>query len=76
MRELAGPARLPAGTEYLWAWFRELNAARGSSGFGPNPLAYTEIAAWARLTGRAPAVWEVRWLIALDHVWLAGEAKG
>jgi hypothetical protein len=35
--ELAGPA-CPAGAEYLWGWFRALDAARGASGFGLNPI--------------------------------------
>jgi len=40
-----------------------------------NPIAYTDLEAWARLTGRRPARWEVRWLLALDRARLAAPRK-
>lgn len=67
--ELAGP---PAPRAlYLWHWFGELHAARRAGGFGPEPIAYADLDAWARLSGRYPRPWEVRWLMDLDAVWLA-----
>lgn len=33
---------------------------------GPAPIAYQEIEAWARLTGKRPRPWEVGILKALD----------
>ena len=76
-RELDGPG-LPAGMGYLWEWFLELHAGRASSGFGPTPLTYSEMNAWAHLTGTAPTPWEVAVLKALDADWMhhyAGERK-
>lgn len=67
--ELQGP-ELPASLTYLWGWFLELHETRSGNGFGPNPFTYAEIDAWARLTGRALAPWEVGGLRALDRAWL------
>lgn len=35
-----------------------------------SPISYTELDAWARLTGRTPQPWEVEWLCELDAIWL------
>lgn len=72
--ELAGPELPPMGA-YVWTWFLELHAARGSSGFGPLPIGYGEIAAWAALTGRAPLPWEIELLTALDRIWRSPPEK-
>lgn len=66
------PARLrtppiPAALAHVWDWFGELSAARTGNGAGPNPIPYSEIEAWARLTGRVLAVRDVRALAALDQ---------
>lgn len=66
---------MPEGFEYLWEWFRELDAARGSSGFGANPIAFVEIDAWARLTMRSPTPWDVRVLKQLDIAYLNAQAR-
>jgi hypothetical protein len=68
MPELKGPP-LPAAGRYLWRWYRELSAQRGSTGFGPAAIGFQDIAAWARLTGVRPAPWEVRIIVALDVLW-------
>ena len=65
----------PDELRYLLGWFHQLNGARGSNGFGWNPVGYHEIWAWAQLTGIAPVPWEVRVLARLDHIWLAAMAK-
>lgn len=67
--ELVGPD-LPAAGEHVWEWFADLSAARGSSGFGPAPITYSEIAAWAQLTGETPLPWEVKAIKALDAEFL------
>lgn len=73
--DLIGPPLPPAGA-YLWRYFIELDAARGGTGFGPSPIGYQDILAWARLTGRRPLPWEVGVLMALDRACLAALAKG
>lgn len=58
-------------------WFLELDAGRtfGASmaGVHPNPLAWSEIAAWSRLTGINPDPWEIAALRAMDRVRIAWE---
>jgi hypothetical protein len=65
----------PRWLEYLWQWWLELNLVRGSSGFGPLPVSFTEIAAWAQLTRRAPDPFEVECIVALDRAFLNSYAK-
>ncbi len=52
-------------------WFGELSSARGSSGFGANPIGFAEILAWANLTHRAPTPFEVGVLHRIDATLLA-----
>lgn len=66
---------IPTGTEYLWEWFNELQGARTSNGFGANPITYTEMAAWATLSGRDLEPFEVRLLKDLDLLYLSAVAE-
>jgi hypothetical protein len=66
---LIAPEIHPAG-QHLWGWFQELHVARGSSGFGPSAISYSEIQAWAALNGMAVSPWEVSVLKRLDGVYL------
>lgn len=54
----------------LAGWFGELASARTSSGFGGNPISYSEVKAWAELTGRKPSPLEVNALRRLDARYL------
>lgn len=67
--ELDGPS-LPEDSAHLWAWFVELDRSRGSTGFGPAPIGWQDMAAWASLTGRWPMPWECQALMAVDRVFL------
>jgi len=60
---------------HLWRWFVDLHSARGSSGYGPNPIPYAEIAAWASLTGWPPSPWEVAIIRRIDTVFLKVAAQ-
>lgn len=62
---LDGPP-LPAAAAHLWQWFLELRAANAA------PLTFSEIRAWAALTGQWPRPWEVAALRALDAACRAG----
>lgn len=55
----------------LGGWFGELTAARSSNGFGANPITFTEIKAWAELTGRRPSPLEIVALRRLDALFLS-----
>lgn len=58
---------LPAAAEHVWLWFLELDAARSGSGFGANPITFTELRAWIELSAVAVKPWELRSLRALDR---------
>lgn len=64
---------LPAELAYVWRWFCELHGARGG-GFGPAPISYQDIMAWAALTRVRPTLWEVGAIRAIDHEYLSVEA--
>ena len=70
---LNGPA-IPEAGAYLWVWFLELHCSRGG-GFGPSALTYSEILAWAALTGSDPVPWEIQIIKALDGAWLTSREK-
>ncbi|HWH74886.1 MAG TPA: hypothetical protein VNV16_11560 [Methylibium sp.] len=60
--DLTPPEFSPA-LRYLWRWYDELSSQRR----GLEPLGHTEIDAWARLTQRHPARWEVSVLRRMDR---------
>lgn len=64
------PLDVPYALEYLWQWFCELSAGRHYSEYGPQSLSYTEMLAWARLTGKQLMVWEVETLKRIDAVYI------
>lgn len=68
---LAGePLRRPPGTEILWRAFFELSAARSGGGLGPNPIAPSEIEAWARLMRVPLEPHHAAMLMAMDRLWI------
>lgn len=58
---------LPGCVEQIWGWFWSLSAQRRS---GPEPIAFSEIHAWARLSGESPTPDQVRLLLAMDSAWM------
>ena len=74
--ELAGP-EFPAEGGFIWGAFLELHVARTYHQNGPNPIGYSEIAAWSRLTRQPVLATEVELLRAIDVEWLSyREGKG
>lgn len=59
----------PAG-QRVWGIFLDLNATRGSNGFGPLPIAYSEIEAWSRLRREPVRPFEIDIIRALDEAML------
>lgn len=56
----------PPEMDYLLSWYLELSRARTFGQFGPNPVTYHDIDAWARLTNRSLTPEEVNALLTLD----------
>lgn len=69
MEQLQNTAGMPS-LFYLFNWFIELSNGRTYNIGGPNPLAFTEIEAWKRLTDRLVDPWEVAVFKRLDSIWL------
>ncbi|WP_445263523.1 phage tail assembly chaperone [Rhizobium rhizogenes] len=57
---------MPAAGAHVWAWFRELDRARTSNGYGLNPLSYSDIDAWSRLRRISLLAWHLDALISMD----------
>lgn len=70
---LAEP-EIPPGGELYWEWFHELSAGRGSSGFGPLPLSWPDMAAWATISGIELQPWQADIFRAMDQAWLKAVA--
>ena len=66
---------LPESCASVWRWFIDLHNARGSNGFGINPINYTEIKAYCDLMDILPEEWEVILIKRLDNEALAAYAK-
>jgi hypothetical protein len=65
---------LPREGATVWQIFLELNATR-SSGMAVNPISYTEIDSWQRVTGVPLDAWEVMALRALDAEFISVISK-
>ena len=66
---------IPCVVVYLWQWFCELSGGRGYAEYGPLPLTYSEILAWAQLTGTEPTSWEVDVLKTIDRAFITEACK-
>lgn len=64
----------PDVLSHVWGWFCDLSSAR-RSGFGPEPIGYPEIEAYARLMRIEPDPFEVEAIRAIDRAVLATEAN-
>lgn len=62
----------------LWQWqvFLELDRRRQSSGYGPQPISFQEIASWEHLMVVNLRPWEVRLFADLDDVYLKAWSDG
>lgn len=74
--EKGGRPSIPAGGELLWRWFTDLTAARGWGAAGPNPISFSEIAAYARLSNWPIEPRHVTVLQAMDREMLAHFRRG
>jgi hypothetical protein len=61
---------IPTELQYLYGWFCDLSAQRGSNGYGPNPLNSSVIRDWAAMSGHNINPWEFETIRAMDRKWL------
>lgn len=74
-KELEDVIELPESCIYVWKWFIDLHNARGSNGFGINPISYTEIKSYFDLMDTQPEEWEVILIKLFDNEALQAYAK-
>lgn len=74
-KELEDIIELPESCLQVWKWFIDLHNARGSNGFGVNPIPYTEIKAYFDLMEIQPEDWEVNLIKLFDNEALQAYAK-
>lgn len=67
--------KLPHEMRYLWRTFVSLHRARGSNGWGPSPITWSDLDAYCRLTGVALDPWEVEAIRALDEAFMESAAE-
>lgn len=75
VKELEDLIELPVSMQYIWFYFSELHNSRSSSGFGVNPLSYSDIYAYFSLHSISPLDWEIRAIKKLDALVLDNYAK-
>lgn len=73
--QFANPGRadglaVPWAGKRIWSIFVDLSAARGSNGWGPNPIGFAEIDAWSRLNREPVRPWELAILKAMDTAYM------
>lgn len=61
---------VPEAGRLVWRWFLDLCHSRTGSGFGPNPITYAEIEAYARLNRWPMDSHHIEILKELDRAWL------
>lgn len=65
----------PSGTEWIWNTFLQLHQARQSTGSGPQPISFTELYSWSRLTGIPLDLYEITAIRTLDSAWMEWATK-
>lgn len=66
---------MPPALTYLWAAFLRLANRRGSNGFGANPISWTELEAFSRLSGLRLTPWEIETIEMLDNLYRVEQAR-
>ena len=75
MPEQLEPKELPYELHYLWSWFNDLSSSRGYAEFGPLPLTYQELRAWADMTMNIPTAWEIDVIRNIDRAYIEETMK-
>jgi hypothetical protein len=70
MHLAGGATEMPAGGDLLWRWFLDLGAARSWHAAGPNPIAWSDVAAYCSLTGTRMELRHLDTLRAMDAAYI------
>jgi hypothetical protein len=66
---------LPPAAKWIVDLFLELNSGRGSNGFGPNPISFTEIANYCGLMKRDLWPWVIKAVKKIDSAYLNASSQ-
>lgn len=66
---------LPVDMTWLWADFLQLHNSRGSTGYGPAPITFTDLAAWQSVTGLRLRPWQIDAIRRADNAFFASLPK-
>ncbi|MXN48812.1 hypothetical protein GR138_26795 [Shinella kummerowiae] len=69
-------ARIPAGGDLIWQWFKDLSSTRTAHAAGANPISFAEMEAYFRLRRVSPGEHHVDILLAMDAVFLGHIHEG
>jgi hypothetical protein len=73
--ELQAPP-FPGAAISAWSAFHRLSTRRGSNGFGGvNPITWSEIDAFVRLSGVSLTLWDIEAIEMLDDIFRTEQAK-
>jgi hypothetical protein len=61
----------PDQFEWLWIWFWELSTTRRQGPNGPDPITYSDIEVWSRLTGNILLREEIAIIRQMDDAFLS-----
>ena len=67
---IANAPKLPDGCDQLWHDFLELHDSRGSTGFGPMRITFSDLHAWQTMRGLRLQGWELDAIRRADNAWL------
>ena len=73
--ELQNLIELPESCYDVWSWFIELHNTRTSTGFGANPITYSDMHSFFALNCIQPEQWEIKLIRAMDNIVLEQIAK-
>jgi hypothetical protein len=66
-----GVPDLPEWAGLPWRWFADLNATRTWHAAGPNPISYSEVAAYSALTRQSLRPTDIEVIRAMDRAYIA-----
>jgi hypothetical protein len=75
MADLTPQIEPPEDGFHIWGWFWDLSACRSGGMNGPNPISYTELEAWARMTCTVLEPEEVDALRSMDRAFMQAYAR-
>ena len=70
----SGGPEIPWAGRRIWSVFLALDGARGSNGWGPNPIKFGDIETWSRLMREPVRPFEVEIIRALDDAYMKSSA--